>query len=61
MRHLILKTSNACPPHIPKQGTVVVCWLCNKEVPLETATTDENGRVMHEECYVLRLHLKQAC
>jgi hypothetical protein len=28
-----------------------LCWVCNKPVELETAKTDDRGRVVHEECY----------
>jgi len=30
-----------------------VCHLCGKVVPLESAKTDDQGRVVHEKCYVL--------
>ena len=36
------------------------CPICNKEVQLETAKTDEVGRAMHEECYLLRLNLRRS-
>ncbi len=32
-----------------------VCSLCNEPVEVETAKTDENGRAIHEECYVLKM------
>ena len=41
-------------PRIP------VCGICDKPVPIETAKTDEDGRAMHEECYLLKIHLEQA-
>jgi len=44
---------------IPKQPEFPVCPLCNRHVVLETAKVDEYGKAMHEECYLLRLHLKQ--
>lgn len=34
------------------------CPICNKPVPLEIANTDEHGRAVHEECYLLSLKLK---
>jgi hypothetical protein len=34
------------------------CWICNKPINLEKAKTDENGKAVHEECYVLRNQLK---
>jgi hypothetical protein len=30
-----------------------VCHLCGKAVPLESAKTDDEGRVVHEKCYVI--------
>ena len=30
-----------------------VCWICRKPVELETTKTDDRGRVVHEECYVI--------
>ena len=35
------------------------CSICNEPVALETTKTDEAGKAVHEECYVLRLS-KQA-
>jgi len=32
--------------------TQYVCYICNKPVNLEQSKTDENGRAIHEECYV---------
>jgi hypothetical protein len=28
------------------------CAICSKPVELRTANTDENGKIVHEECYV---------
>ena len=62
MRHLIQNAPDACAFPIPTKKTpVLVCWLCNKEIPLEIAKTDEYGQAIHEDCYLLRLHLKEAC
>lgn len=36
------------------------CLLCGKPVPLDTSKTDENGKAIHEECYVLRMRLRRA-
>jgi hypothetical protein len=30
----------------------VVCSLCHKSVELESSKTDEQGKAVHEECYV---------
>jgi hypothetical protein len=37
-----------------------VCPVCGRPVPLEAARVDENGRAMHEDCYLLKLQLKHA-
>jgi hypothetical protein len=34
---------------------VPACAICDKPVPLETAKSDEDGRPVHEQCYVLKL------
>ena len=31
------------------------CAICNEPVELETAKTDEDGKAVHEECYVGRI------
>ncbi len=31
------------------------CALCQRPVPLEISKTDEFGRAVHEECYVLKV------
>jgi hypothetical protein len=36
------------------------CSICNEPVELETTRSNENGKAIHEECYVLKVHLKQA-
>ena len=36
------------------------CPICERAVSLETANTDETGRAIHEECYLLKLTLKRA-
>jgi hypothetical protein len=35
------------------------CSICNKPVTLETALIDQDGKAVHEDCYVRRLRLKQ--
>jgi hypothetical protein len=39
-----------------------ICYLCKLPVILERSKTDEAGKPVHEECYVLKLSLfkKQA-
>ena len=31
------------------------CSICNERVELETAKTDEDGKAVHEDCYVQRM------
>jgi hypothetical protein len=35
------------------------CSLCNDPVDLRTAKTDEYGKAIHEDCYVLRMRMKR--
>ena len=42
-----------------KEDSVLRCPICKKAVPLEAATTDEDGQGVHEECYLLKLQSKQ--
>jgi hypothetical protein len=37
-----------------------ICSICNKPVELLTATTDEDGNIVHEICHVLKMRLKEA-
>jgi len=39
---------------------VVRCSICEQPVSLESVKTDEYGRTIHEECYALKMKLKQA-
>jgi hypothetical protein len=32
-----------------------ICHICNKPVALELARADEQGRIVHEECYLLKI------
>ena len=36
------------------------CSICDKPVQLETSKTDENGKAVHGECYVLKVKLMLA-
>lgn len=36
------------------------CSLCDKPVPLDTSKTDEYGKAVHEECYLLKMRLNRA-
>jgi hypothetical protein len=35
------------------------CNICNEPVELKTSKTDENGKTVHEDCYVRRMRLKE--
>jgi hypothetical protein len=41
------------------QERVMLCTICNRPITLENAKIDENGRAVHEECYVNQLLAKQ--
>lgn len=34
------------------------CWICGKEVSLGDCKTDENGRAVHEDCYIAQMKLE---
>jgi hypothetical protein len=36
----------------------VTCVICGKTVSLELARIDENGKAVHEECYMERVKAK---
>jgi hypothetical protein len=38
-------------------GRVPFCSICNRPVGLNEATTDEDGRAVHESCYIAKIHL----
>jgi hypothetical protein len=60
---LELKTGRlgrSSPPLASSAHGFIRCFLCNRPVPLESSKTDENGKTVHEECYVLDLQLKRA-
>lgn len=38
----------------------IKCAICGKPVDLQTAKTNEIGKAVHDECYVLREALKRA-
>jgi hypothetical protein len=59
VRSLRWKISNALPQMIPEKSEFPACPICNGHVNLESAKVDENGHAMHEECYLLRLHMEQ--
>jgi len=50
----------SCPQLVPDAAQLPRCSLCDKPVLLETSKTDEYGKALHEECYALKMRLKQA-
>ncbi len=44
----------------PPKSKLPTCFICTNPVSLETAKIDEHGKAIHEECYVLKIKLKQA-
>jgi hypothetical protein len=46
-------------PNVPDERTPTwpMCGICNEPVRLETSKTDETGRAVHEECYILKVKL----
>jgi hypothetical protein len=37
-----------------------LCNICNKPLDLKIAVTDQDGKPVHEECYVLKLRQEDA-
>lgn len=60
---LDLKTGRlgqSSPQLASSHSALIRCSLCDMPVPIESSKTDENGKAVHEECYLLRLRLEQA-
>ena len=48
-------------PRIPAMPSGLMgCAICGKPLRLAAATSENGGLPMHEDCYLLRLRLKQA-
>ncbi len=48
-------------PHISSRHTLPDerrCIICNEPVRLQRANTDENGKIVHEQCYVDKVKSK---
>lgn len=52
-----LSSTPMCSTDLSKT-IVPFCPICNRSVPLENAKTDDYGRAVHEECYLLSVKLK---
>jgi hypothetical protein len=60
---LELKTGRlrqSSPQLASSESSLIRCSLCQMPVSVESSKTDENGKAVHEECYLLTLRLKQA-
>ena len=44
----------------PTLTTFHSCWICGKELSLLDCKTDEQGRAVHERCYIARIRLNSA-
>jgi hypothetical protein len=45
---------------VPDAPGLPRCSLCDKLVLLEISKTDESGKAVHEECYLLKMRFKRA-
>jgi len=36
------------------------CPICNQPIDLKAAKTDERGKAIHEDCYVMKINFEQA-
>ena len=36
-----------------------ICSICNLPVPLNDAKTDEDGNAVHENCYLIKLGVRE--
>ncbi len=48
------------PPKSVSQDVPLFCPICGRVVKIEAAKTDEYGKAIHEDCYVLKVQLKHA-
>jgi hypothetical protein len=44
---------------VRRHAGLPTCNICNRPVDLKVAKTDEDGKGVHEECYVRRMRLKK--
>jgi len=43
-----------------RKSSPPLCRICGKPAAVESCKTDDGGKAVHEECYVLKLKLEQA-
>lgn len=52
---------NPSPQNVPQKfKRPLLCRICGRPVAVETSKTDEDGRAIHEDCYVVKVKLDQA-
>ena len=44
---------------LPSGRFVGICWICAKNVDLNSCKIDEYGEAVHEACYVARIALEK--
>jgi hypothetical protein len=54
------RLKQAAPSLVGNAFELTPCILCDNPVPLRSSKTDEEGKAVHEECYLLRMRLKRA-
>jgi hypothetical protein len=47
------------PQLVPDEPRIARCFLCDKPVPLDASKSDENGKAVHEECYLLKVRVRE--
>ena len=40
----------------PPDNPTLLCQICNKPVPIETARTNSDGKAVHSDCYLHEIH-----
>jgi len=40
----------------PSNTSLLLCRICNKPVPIESARTDSDGKAVHGDCYVHKIN-----
>jgi hypothetical protein len=39
----------------PPNRVLLLCWICNKQLKIEEANTDQDGKPVHEQCIAQKL------
>jgi hypothetical protein len=52
---------NLSSQNVPQKSKVpLICAICGKPVAVETSKTDDDGKAIHEDCYVKSLKVEHA-